>query len=399
MATYRVAKWGSDSNDGSTTALAKLTIANAATSATTNGDIIEIIDEGRYVESAIAIGAYGVTVLNTASSLGRPQLAQGGGQYNAFTVGSYTDFKVYGLEIGGYSDSSSGYVLSIAAAGTQGLHISGCFIHDSTKLANTHMAGTEAKPSKIEQTIMFFEPATKYAISITGWCEITNCLLTSSNTSGDWPLVYDYYGNGTASFSTFINRGATTESTIRIAKAINCIVSSSDGKGIASNDHTYNAVCVSGDHWMNSAGTSGTFGTGDLYGLTSAQIGFVDGDSIGQTSAIAEAYKLVAERSLLIGAGTTYDSIAVDITGTIRPQDSTFDIGAFEFVSSDPTWGEYATQPSRNRQSNFILNTYTNLASNQRFSYSDNPGQAPFSLGTKGPSTLRGRSKAYKTTK
>lgn len=399
MATYRVASWGNDSTGDGSASTPYLTISKACTVATTAADVVEIIDEGDYNVEGVNIQANSVTVQHTASWLGRPRLyndPKGGG--SAFVVGTYTGCKFTGLEFDGYSDTSNTYIFNIASAGTVGFEVSGCFIYNSTKLASTHMAGTSGNPSKIKETTMFFEPGGDFTVTINGFCEITNCLLTSSNTSGDWPLVYDYGNNGTASFSTFINRGSTTKSTIKVAKVINCIVSSSNGMGIASDDHTYNRVSVSGDPWRNASdGAAGSAGTGDLT-ATSAELAFVDGNSVGNTLTVASNYSL-QEGSVAIGNGVTYDSIAVDITGTVRPQDGSFDIGAFEFVASDPTWGEYTTQPDSNYSDGFIIQTYNNLASNHKFSYSDNPGQAPFSLGTKGPSTLRGRSKAYKTTK
>ncbi len=400
MATYRVASWGNDSTGDGSASTPYLTISKACTVATTAADVVEIIDEGDYNVEGVNISANSITVQHTASWLGRPRLyndPKGGG--SAFVVGTYTGCKFTGLEFDGYSDPSNTYVFSFGSTGaTVGFEVSGCFMHNTSKFASHHMAGTSANPSKIKETTMFFEPAGAYIMTISGFCEITNCLLTSSNTTGNWPLIYDYGANGTASFSTFINRGQTDNEAIRISKMINCIVSSSRGDGIRVSDHTYNRVSCNLDHWLDaSTGASASFGTGELYAST-AELAFVDGNSIGNTLTVASNYNL-QEGSVAIGNGVTYDSIAVDITGTVRPQDHTFDIGAFEFVASDPTWGEYATQPDSNYSEGFIIQTYNNLASNHKFSYSDNPGQAPFSLGTKGPSTLRGRSKAYKTTK
>ena len=400
MATYRVASWGNDSTGDGSASTPYLTISKACTVATTTADVVEIIDEGDYNVEGVNISANSITVQHTASWLGRPRLyndPKGGG--SAFVVGTYTGCKFTGLEFDGYSDPSNTYVFSFGGtAATVGFEVSGCFIHNTSKFSSHHMAGTSANPSKIKETTMFFEPAGAYIMTINGFCEITNCLLTSSNTTGDWPLIYDYGANGTASFSTFINRGQTTNEAIRISKMINCIVSASRGDGIRVSDHTYNRVSCNLDHWLDaSTGASASFGTGELYAST-AELAFVDGNSIGNTPTVASNYNL-QEGSVAIGNGVTYDSIAIDITGTVRPQDHTFDIGAFEFVASDPDWTEYTTQPRDNRQGSFTLNTYTNLASNQRFRYSNNPGQAPFSRGSKGPSSLRGRTTPYKTIK
>jgi len=400
MATYRVARWGNDSTGDGSASTPYVTISKACTVATTAADVVEIIDEGDYNVEGVNISANSITVQHTASWLGRPRLyndPKGGG--SAFVVGTYTGCKFTGLEFDGYSDPSNTYVFSFGSTGaTVGFEVSGCFIYNTSRFSSHHMAGTSANPSKIKETTMFFEPAGAYIMTISGFCEITNCLITSSNTAGDWPLLYDYNTHGTASFSTIINRGATDKSTIKLAKVINCIVSSSSGYGIASDDHTYNRVCVSSNPYRNFAdGADNSQGTGDRT-ASPTNLAFVDGDSIGSTNSIIANYK-IREESTAVDNGITFDSIAVDLTGTVRPQDGSFDIGAFEFVASDPDWTEYTTQPDSNYSDGFIIQTYNNLASNHKFSYSDNPGQAPFSLGTKGPSSLRGRSKAYKTTK
>ena len=282
--------------------------------------------------------------------------------------------------------------------------MSGCFVHDVPKLGNTIIASADAsKPATIKQCVMFFEPAGSTPILNNGYMEISNCLITSSNTSGDWPLLYDYGTHGTASFSTIINRGTTSKSTIKFPAVVNCIVyaGQSGGDGIASDNENYNRVIarsVIEGAFKNFADSSTTTTGSNSATATLAQVSFVDGTSIGSTISIAANYNL-QEGSTAIDTGRSYDSIAVDITGTIRPQDGSFDIGAFEFVGADPEWTEYTAQPRNNRSQAFTFNTYMNLASNQKFRYTSDPAQAPFSRGTKGPSALRNRSKPYKTTK
>ena len=398
MATYYVAKSGNDSNAGTSAAAPKLTIASALGVATTSGDVVEIIDEGSYNEGNLWPAAVNLTIRHTASALGRPKIygtGLGGNDGVRAFQPSYANTTYIGLEISNYSAD----VFQDSGAGYDKFHMSGCFMHDVPSLGSSAISNSDdTTPTTLKQCIMFFEPSTSTPILNNGYMEISNCLITSSNTAGDWPLLYDYNTHGTASFSTIINRGATDKSTIKFAKVINCIVSSSSGYGIASDDHTYNRVCVSSNPYRNFAdGADNSQGTGDRT-ASPTNLAFVDGDSIGSTNSIIANYK-IREESTAVDNGITFDSIAVDLTGTVRPQDGSFDIGAFEFVASDPDWTEYTTQPRDNRQSDFTLNTYTNLTSNQKFRYTTDPKQAPFSRGSKGPSSLRGRTTPYKTTK
>ena len=403
MTTYYVSKAGSDSNNGSTPALAKLTIQAALTLASASADVVEIIDEGAYNEGYLAHTAVRVTLQHTASELGRPKIygtgTPGSGPVSAFNA-AYEQCQYIGLEIAEYTTS----VFNDGGSGYDKFIMSGCFVHDVPKLGNTIIASADAsKPATIKQCVMFFEPAGSTPILNNGYMEISNCLITSSNTSGDWPLLYDYGTHGTASFSTIINRGTTSKSTIVFPKVINCIVYAGQlgGDGIASDDENYNRVIarnVIEGAFKNFADSSTTTTGSNSATATLAQVSFVDGTSIGSTISIAANYNL-QEGSTAIDTGTTYDSIAVDITGTVRPQDGSFDIGAFEFVGADPEWTEYTAQPRNNRSQAFTFNTYMNLASNQKFRYTSDPAQAPFSRGTKGPSALRSRSKPYKTTK
>ena len=106
MATYYVAKTGNDSNGGTDITAPKLTIANAI-AATSNGDTVEIIDQGSYNEGNIEIYNSTITITHTASALGRPKIygtGLGGNSDNrAFYV--YGEFITYnGLEISNYTD-------------------------------------------------------------------------------------------------------------------------------------------------------------------------------------------------------------------------------------------------------------------------------------------------------
>ncbi|MBT6745083.1 MAG: hypothetical protein HOB26_00830, partial [Flavobacteriales bacterium] len=305
MAIYRVAKWGDNSNDGSTTALAKLTIQAALTAASSRSDTVEIIDEGVYNEGGLAPVVENITLHHTASTLGRPEIhgtgIGGGGSdaSSAFTL-SYSGFSIKGLEIYSYGSYPNGCVFNVAinADGRVGLVIEDCFMYDVPRLTTNNLAGTSGDPCEIKQCIMYFE-GSRYAntginIQNAGYLEISNCLLTASNKSGDYPVVSDSSAFGTASFSTIIDRGTISKSTMRIAKAINCFVSSSTAFGIASDDQTYNLACVtSGFAFRNNADgaiASPASGSGNEQ-ITHAEVGFVDNTSIGDAVEIADNYK------------------------------------------------------------------------------------------------------------
>ena len=60
---------------------------------------------------------------------------------------------------------------------------------------------------------------------------------------------------------------------------------------------------------------------------------------------------------------------------------------------------DYASQPKLNFDMDFTINTAKNLSSNHKFNEDANVQQAPFALGIKGPSSLRGRDTPYKATR
>ena len=114
---------------------------------------------------------------------------------------------------------------------------------------------------------------------------------------------------------------------------------------------------------------------------------------LGQQQAYLQA------SSPAVNAGIDFDSIVVDISGTSRARNSP-DIGCFEYYCEGCiTWDAYTAQPNINFESGFVIQSPTNLASNHRFNEEKDPKQTPFSLGTKGPISLRGRTTAYKVEK
>ena len=380
MATYYVAKTGNDSNAGTSQAAPKLTIASAIGVASTTGDVVEIIDEGTYSENTLRVFTSQLTIRHTASELGRPVVDATGGGNLAEVYGEF--LTLIGLEIkGGTSET-----LKLGDGDYHKFHLSGCFIHETPRLGSNVFNNTSGTPSTIKQSVLYFDgTAVGSPINCQSGLEISNCLITAS--AGTIPVLQGYSTTtNTASFSTIIHRGASNTGLIVAgwSKVINCIVTGS-GKGIGSDDHTYNLLDVSGEDFRNYADSSnGSAGTGDVIDTDPL---FVDGDAEGPDASVAGSFNLQAS-SPAIGAGTAFDSITVDISGTTRPQDGAYDIGAFQYIASDPYWNDFETQPQSSFSGDFVIQSYTNLASNYRIK-NGSSAEPPLSLAIKGPLSLR----------
>lgn len=409
MTTYYVAKTGHDANPGTSQGLPKLTLGSAI-GAVGDNDTIEFIDEGTYSEYSLSIFDNNITIAHTASELGRPVIDAGGNANHIFEIYG-SPYTLVGLEL--KSPSNSGYpnygqiIKKGSASDVHYFHISGCFIHDTPRLFNFPINNRTGTPSTIKDSVLYFGGSRPASFQAQFGVEISNCLFTSSADDPDnvnAPLLWNGTGGSTgitASFSTFIHRGPAHDTypiVAQWAKVINCIVSGS-GMGIGSDDHTYNLLNVSGEDFKNLANDpgAGSAGTGDIIDTVPL---FVDGAAAGSATSIAGNYDLQAS-SPAVNAGTAFDGIVVDISGTSRAR-TTPDIGCFEYYSSGgggTTWDDYTAQPNINFESGFVIQSPTNLASNHRFNEEKDPKQAPFSLGAKGPISLRGRTTAYKVEK
>ena len=200
MATYYVAKNGNDSNAGTDQTAPKLTIASAISAAGTRLDVIEIIDEGTYSENQLTISTDQLTIRHTASELGRPVIDSTGGSQFATVYGE--NLTLIGLEIKGGTSQT----IYKGDSSYSKFHISGCFIHETPKLGS-HTYDNTGTPSTIKQSVLYFD-GTATPINSENGLEISNCLITAS--AGTNPLLQGYTPTtNTASFSTFIHRGAS----------------------------------------------------------------------------------------------------------------------------------------------------------------------------------------------
>ena len=287
-----------------------------------------------------------------------------------------------------------------------GFHLTGCFIHDVHFLTSAAIRGDSSNKTSINESVLYFVDFNADFILTENDLTLRNSLITGSqNPSYKSQLLNDYGDSNntvTASYCTFISNGDCGGTMVTVGKAINCIVSGT-GDGIASDDHTYNLSIVSGDPYQDHNQSSASAGEGDIINQDPL---FVDGTAIGSSVTIAANYQL-QEDSPAVGYADPI-GILFDLTGNARPEggpegsETNPDIGCFEYQFAPPPsspWSSYGTQSSPNFDSGFTINLYQNLTTNYKLADTNSPGQVPFSLGPKGPGTLRGRLGAYGVSK
>lgn len=188
MATIFVSKAGNDSNAGTSQDSPKLTIAAATLAATSDNDIVEIIDEGTYAESQILIKASDVTLTHTASELGRPVIDSSGlGSTQPISLksgGTRTGFTLNGIEVKGSGhDSQELYAMNNNTSNAVGLTITDCFIYEVAAVADQFLQATSGDKALVKQSSFMFVAANRDAFALAGGCEfeIENCFLSRSS--------------------------------------------------------------------------------------------------------------------------------------------------------------------------------------------------------------------------
>ena len=236
--------------------------------------------------------------------------------------------------------------------------------------------------------------------------QIENCFFSRSFGATAASILKSFGGpnlNTTASFSTFRYRGDVNNGSKVIngfGKAINCIVvadhdGSSNLIGIDADSHTFNIVhnVTPGKAFQNGAGTSASLGTGE----SEAAPTFVNGSAIGHTETVIGSFAL-AEGSRGIDEGVAFNSIVVDINGTVRPQGAGFDMGAFETPA--PYWQESDNDETHDLKfgpNGFEIRGTRNKLKTQRFPRASANRQAPYFITIPGPANIRLREKPYKS--
>lgn len=399
---YYVAKRGDDSNAGTDPSSPKLTINNAVAAAygAGTGNIVEIIDSGQYNEGDINIFTNPITVRATGSN--KP-IMDGDSGNNDYAFVPYISGNLFqGLHMRNYDD---GLINTSFNSNAKSYILSGCighFIGGPQQIGNGLSSGQSAE---VKDCLIVSD--TRNAFTCENAIVWFNNSVVASNAVA-YPAIDSQQANVniTASFCTFIgsghdnNAGRYYNIVNRVYKVINCIVSGS-GDGINAFDSTYNLVEVSGEPfitWSNDSfdGTPRTRNTGEQSGDPLFQSGSQPGTATPAVNGNVDfdtQWYTITEGSRAIDAGVSYLSVTTDISGNTRTSP---DIGAYEYISQDPEWSSYTSQPQNKYGADFTINSYLNMSSNYKFKYSLPNRQAPFSLGQSGPPTVRERNTPYK---
>jgi hypothetical protein len=401
MTVYYVAKTGNDSNAGTSQSAPKLTIEAACNLADDSEDnVVEIIDSGVYSEGDIDIFSYPITVRATGSN--KP-IMDGDSGNDDYAFVPYISGNVFqGLHMRNYDDG----LVGVSNANAKSFILSGCighFLGGPQSIGNT---STPTQHAEVNQCLILAEGNAAFSCG-NGKVWFNNSVIATNKVGYAALSSAQSNANITASFCTFIGSGLNNSSgrsyniVNQVYKVINCIVSGS-GDGINANDSTYNLVNVSGDPfiaWSSDSydGTPRSANTGEITGdplfISGSQPGTASPAVDGNVHFDTQWFQLTAG-SPADGAGTTYGGVSADISGSVRtiPRD----IGAYAFFQE---WTDWTDEPEKKFSGGLDINHWKNLASNTKFRYNEDAKQAPFSLGIKGPSTLRGRTKVHKTTK
>jgi|TARA_B100000282_G_scaffold268938_1_gene222055 hypothetical protein len=399
MGTYYVNSGSGDDSTGAEDDPSRpfKTIGSAMFSASSDGDIVEITDQETYFESSnvspkLLVRANNITITHTGSfSLGRPKIDAGGQSY-VFDLDAKDDITLNGLHL------TNTTISALQDNDGEGLTVTDCFFENVPRFGNANLAGTVSKPARIKQSAFMFNGGGSSTIPFTnnGVVEMENCFFSASNLGTN--IARSYQLSATASFCTFFHQDygpGNSFPVVRWGKVVNCVVTASvtnansaSIRGIAANEHSNNLVDVEGAAFRNFADNSNSSaGSGDI---TVAPT-FVDGTSKGNTFSVVQNYAL-AEGSRGIDEGVAFNSIAVDIVGTFRPQGAGFDMGAFETIP--PYWQDDDNPETFSQKfgSNaFEIRATANKLKTQRFPRASENRQAPYFITIPGVPTLRGK--------
>lgn len=395
MATFYVSSGsGDDSDNGESPATAKKTLGSALGLGMSDGDTVEILDEETYPEYNITIDIPNLTITHTASHLGRPKV-------NALGQTRMWIHDTYGTTFHNIEMYNATTLLRRGTARGGEFHMTGCYAHGMSFMLDNYISGSPDNQTSIDSCVLYFiNGSLPAAIATASDCVIKNSLVTGSADKSLFGPGWPNTTTCTASFCTFIRRGASTAPIIQAAKVIDCIVSGT-GDGIASDNHTYNLAIAENANFRNAANSGdGSAGTGDLEDQDPL---FVNGAIIGTGTGVKSYFQLQA-KSPAINYGTPYLLTTRDLTGSVRPtgggapgHSGNPDMGCFEYVY---TWGAYGTETHPRFGPTFVINSYLNLSSNYKLGITQQSPitggveQVPFFLGSRGPVSLR-KDKAY----
>ena len=409
MAVYYVSKAG---NDGSGTGgditkpYVTINAAVAAAYGAGTGNIVEIIDSGQYDEGDIEIYTNAITVRATGSNT---PILDGDDGDEDHTFETYVSGCIFqGLTMRQYDNQ---FIKGANAPGKNFI-LSGCIGYAFGGPQYVLGSGGSAE---IHECKLVAERAAAVDLSANGHLWINNSLLATNAVGTTIVQSSVSYPNVTASFCTFVGSGHNNSSGRQynlidaVETVINCIVSGS-GNGINAGTSSYNLVNVGADPFLvyGAASYGGTGGstvarsantgeiTGDPLFISGSDPGTEDPEVFGNVNLYTQDFQLQGA-SPAIDAGTSYLGVAIDLSGTSRPQGDAPDIGAYEFISGDPIWSDYSSEPNKKWGSDFSINTTKNMSSNYKYKYDDSNRQAPFSVLS--IAKIRGTTVPYKADK
>ena len=197
--------------------------------------------------------------------------------------------------------------------------------------------------------------------------------------------------------STFLmDRGNSDTTIVRFGVVENIIIkninagSANDGLTGIDADLSYSNNCVNGIFGSTNGAIKDNTGAGATDGG-----GNITTDPLFTNQAsVPEGLALTGD-SPCRNTGKTIAAVTVDFNGTARPQESAYDIGAFEFVywmnADNPEGNETKFGPN----SFEIRSTKRKLAS-RVFPAGEDNRQAPYHITISGPTNIRGRTTPYK---
>ena len=416
-----------DTSDGSDQSTPFRTIKKAIERAQTAGDVVEILDQGTYAESNhIDVKNDNITLTHTASELGRPIIDYSGlGSNELFDLTQASSHAHEGFTLNGLEIKGNGtHALLETPSGNNnanGLTITDCFMYNLPKLQTFALNIESGHTAKILTSSFMFTPNNSRAIEIgtvAGSFLIENCFLSRSSNGGGGESIQsilradDRTCQATASFCTFIFNDVERQVNVieNFPKVINCVVSSTIGtavSGIDAVDHTFNVVnCGGGDFgfaFKNGSNASASAGTGDIVSAFT----FINPESRGNTENVVADFGLDTG-SVGIDQGTAFNNVSVDILGVSRPQNGSFDIGAFEFTTGGGGGGGGGTDEDfttsngaetfnlKFGSNSFVIHGTANKLITRRFNSDKDNRQAPYFITIPGPPTIRERNTSYK---
>ena len=313
------------------------TTITTAVAASAADDIIEIQDTGVYNEKfEIFYARMKIRSSNFMSGILDSLPVLDGTAINGSPITSYASGCVYmGLEIRNWGSPASSHLINAGTGAGWNKVLSGCYIHGNNSHGVSAIAGAADNYAVIQDCKIVANAVN--GINAGDWLIINNCAIisTASNRHG---IIGNGLANATASFCT-VDFNANTSSGpiatfgigLTTGKVINCIVTGTNNgpsttglTAIATDTGTYNCVHLyTTIPFANSSFAARALGTGEFVG-----------DPLFVNTSIGD-YSLQVTSPCIdtgISYSTIFGTVITDVTGTARPQNLLYDIGAYEYI-------------------------------------------------------------------